>query len=166
MNKTFQVINNFIKDIYNVEFIKEELDKKFEDLDDITELRKAHEAIVNIINSQRKPSSDKLLNDIYPLLDISIQWDKLKISDKITAEFLQHCKDKTRTHKEFYGTIFEIDIASRFLFACRDPHDIDICFPEDRIKKDGIKIIDIIINKNLGIECKSKRYTDDLKTER
>ena len=54
MNKSFQVMSDFIKDIYEVEFIKVELDKKFENLEDLIELRIAHETIINIIYSRRR----------------------------------------------------------------------------------------------------------------
>lgn len=159
MNKTLETINDFIKDIYEVEFIKPKLDSKFEDLEDLNEIRKAYETIIDIVNTRRKPSSDELLN-LYPLLEVAIQWYMLKTNKKLTDKFLQHCRGQTTRHKEFYGAIFEIDMASRFLFAESNPQKIDIDFPEDRIKKKNIKIIDIIINKSLGIECKSKRYAD------
>jgi len=162
MNEVFKVINDFIKDIWGTEFIKIPLDNKFET---IKELEEAHDAIINIINRGGWPSLSELIN-VYPLLEISVQWNELKKSGKITANFLGHCKQRFKKHSDFYGTGFEIDMASRCILS-----DWDIEFPEDNGKNDESKQIDFIFynritNKIIGIECTSKRFTDDITIEK
>jgi len=129
------MINDFVKDVTGIEFIKVPIDKKFKTM---CELKEAHEAIINIINDRRKPSISELIN-MYPLLEISAQWSALKNNGKISKVFLEHCRQKFETHSDFYGTGFEIDMASRGLLS-----GWDIKFPENGIKKEGIKPIDFI----------------------
>ena len=47
-----ELINNFVKDITGIDFIKEPLSCDFEK---IPELKETHEAIIDIIKSKRKP---------------------------------------------------------------------------------------------------------------
>lgn len=50
-------------------------------------------------------------------------------------------------------------MASRYLLFYEK---VEIDFPEDRIKKGNIKKFDILIDKTIGLECKSKRFTEML----
>ncbi len=163
--KLFDSIDKFVMDVTGTKFITEILSPDFEC---ITELKEAHNAIIDIIKCQRGPSSHELTKYIYPLLIISSQWNTLYLKGKITPQFQEHCKRLFKKQSDFYGTGFEIDMASRAILS-----NWDVDFPEDYIKKPGKKPIDFIFTRNgnaycgvggdiLGVECQSKRNTDDL----
>ena len=70
--------------------------------------------MVTILNEQRKPSAKELAEDIYPLLEVSVPWERLKGADKFPPYFLEHYRPRMKTRNEgvYYGSIFEIKIAS------------------------------------------------------
>jgi hypothetical protein len=158
MYKSFKIIDDFVKEIYGFNLIGGTINHK---ISKIEELRKAHESIKDITKSKRKPYSNEFVKYVYPLLEISLQWYELKKGGKITEEFLDRCKQRVRTPNNFYGTLFEIDMASRCLLS-----NWDIKFPEDHTKEG--RQIDFIFYKDnnhckvIGVECTSKRYTRNL----
>jgi hypothetical protein len=127
----------------------------------IKELKNAYNVIMNIVQNPRKPEQSEFIKDIYPLLEISVQWDALKIQkNECFKVFLEKCKQRVKTQSNFYGTIFEIDMASRGVLS-----NWDIEFVED-YSKEG-KQIDFVFyernnhNKVTGVECLSKRYSEN-----
>jgi hypothetical protein len=152
--KSFEIINNFVSEIWGFNLIKEPINHK---VTRIEELKNAHRAIKNIIPSLRKPFPDEFVKHVYPLLEISVQWAELKKKGELTGEFLEKCKQRVRTQSNFYGTIFEIDMASRCLLS-----DWNVDFVED-YSKEG-KQIDFLFHKEskvAGVECLSKRYAEN-----
>lgn len=153
MYKSFQIIDDFVREVYGFTFIKKPMDHK---IAKIRELKNAYDTIMRINQSQRRPLSNEFVQYIYPLLEISVQWAELKKKGKITGEFLEKCKQRVRTQSNFYGTIFEIDMASRCLLS-----DWNVDFVED-YSKEG-KQIDFLFHKEskaAGVECLSKRYSE------
>ena len=158
MYKSFKIIDDFVEEVYGFNLIGEPINNK---ISKIKELRRAYETIKDIAQSKRKLYSNEFVKYVYPLLEISLQWSELKKEGKITEDFLDKCKQRVRTPSNFYGTIFEIDMASRCLLS-----NWDIEFPEDYAK--GWKQIDFVFYKDnnhckvIGVECHSKRYTPNL----
>ena len=158
MYKSFKIIDDFVKEIYGFNLIGEPINH---DISKIKELRKAHETIKEITQRKRKPYSNEFIKYVYPLLEISLQWSELKKEGSITEYFLEKCKQRVRTPNNFYGTIFEIDMASRCILS-----NWDIKFSED-CTKEG-RQIDFVFYKRdnhckvIGVECTSKRYTRNL----
>lgn len=154
MYKSFEMINNFVSEIWGFSLIKEPINHN---LARIEELKNAHRAIKNIIPSLRKPIPDEFVKYVYPLLEISVQWAELKKKGKLTGGFLKKCKQRVKTQSNFYGTIFEIDMVSRCLLS-----DWNVDFVED-YSKEG-KQIDFLFHKEskvAGVECLSKRYAEN-----
>jgi len=155
MYNSFQTIEDFIKEVYGFNFIKEPMDPK---VAKIRELKKAYDTIMRINQGQRKPLPNGFVKYVYPLLEVSVQWAGLKKEDKRSREFLEKCKQRVKTPSNFYGTIFEIDMASRCSLS-----NWQIDFVEDHIKEG--KQIDFVFYKvskqdNVaGVECSSNRYT-------
>jgi len=152
--KSFEIINNFVKELWGFELIKEH---KNHSLSRVKELKNAREAMISMIQSLRKPLPDEFIKYLYPLIESSLQWNALEEKEEITGEFLEKCKQRVNTQSNFYGTIFEIDMASRCLLC-----GWNIDFVEDYSKK-GKQIDFLIFNKSkvAGVECLSKRYADD-----
>ena len=152
--KSFEIINNFVNEIWGFNFIKEPFNHNIERIE---ELRNAHRTIMDIIHSPRKPFQDEFVKNVYPLLEISVQWEELKKKRKLTERFLEKCKQRVKTQSNFYGTIFEIDMASRCLLS-----DWNVDFVED-YTKEGKQIDFLFLKKSnvAGVECLSKRYAED-----
>ncbi|MEN4006029.1 MAG: hypothetical protein PQ975_11855 [Methanobacterium sp.] len=154
MYKSFEIINNFVREIWEFDLIEEPMNHK---LTRIEELKNTHRAIMNINHNLRKPFPDEFVKYVYPLLEISVQWAELKKKGELTEGFLERCKQRVKTQSNFYGTIFEIDMASRCLLS-----DWNVDFVEDYTKEG--KQIDFLFHKEskvAGVECLSKRYTKD-----
>lgn len=152
MYKSFQMINDFVKEVYGFNFIKEPMDYK---ITRIRELKNAYDTIMKINQVQRKPLPNEFVKCVYPLLEVSVQWAELKKKEFFKA-FLEKCKQRAKTQSNFYGTIFEIDMASRCLLS-----NWNIEFVEDYTKEG--KQIDFIFYKHdkvAGVECLSKRYAE------
>jgi hypothetical protein len=156
MYKSFQIIDDFVREVYGFNFIKKPMDRK---IMKIRELRNAYDTIMRINQSQRRPLSNEFLRYIYPLLEVSVQWAELK-KEKSFKAFLEKCKQRVRTQNNFYGTIFEIDMASRCFLS-----DWNVDFVED-CSEEG-KQIDFLFYKEskvAGVECLSKRYAENTLT--
>lgn len=155
MYNSFQTIADFIKDVYGFNFIKEPMDPK---VAEIRELKNAYDTIMRINQGQRKPLPNEFVKYVYPLLEVSVQWAGLKKEDKHSREFLEKCKQRVKTPSNFYGTIFEIDMASRCSLS-----NWQIDFVEEHTKEG--KQIDFVFYKDskqdnvAGVECSSNRYT-------
>jgi len=155
MYKSFQIIDDFVKEVYGFNFIREPMNHKIARR---KELKNAYKTIISIIHTQRKPFSNEFIKYVYPLLEVSVQWAGLKKEGKLSRVFLEKCKQRVKTPSNFYGTIFEIDMASRCSLS-----NWQIDFVEDHTKEG--KQIDFVFYKDskqdnvAGVECSSKRYT-------
>lgn len=158
MFKSFQIISYFVNEVYGFDLLKRPMDNRFKG---IKELENAHRTMISIIDNRRKPFSSEFVEYIYALLEVSVQWAKLKEQGKLTKKFLQDCKNRVFSDRgNFYGAIFEIDMASRCLLS-----NWDIEFVQDYTKKE--RQIDFVVYRQIGqgavgIECTSKRGTEDL----
>jgi len=155
--KLFQLLENFIQDIYGCSFLQTPLNPK---IGQISEIAKAHITIRNITNNLRFPYSEEFINDIFPILEVALQWDHLKKERKRMPIFLEKCRKRMGPpSSNFRGTIFEIDIALRCLLS-----EWIIDFPEDYTKAE--KQIDLIIKKKnneiIALECTQKRGSDEI----
>lgn len=133
---------------------------------EIPELQRANHTMVSILDELRKPSTKELAEDIYPLLEVSIPWQRLKHAGKFPTYFLEHYRPRVRTKKPgiYYGSIFEIKIASFCLLS-----GYNVTFTEDY--EDENKQIDFVLHQGsqlqtIGVECTSKRLTKNLTTEK
>jgi len=147
--KTFDKINEFVIDLYDIDFRRRNNIRRIKK---IKELWNAYETIWNIINGKRKPLPLEFVKYIYPLITVSIDWFTLKYEEKLTHEFLMKCKRRVKTQTNFYGTIFEIDMACRAILS-----DWEVIFVED-YTKEGKQIDFVFINGDtkMGVECLSK----------
>jgi hypothetical protein len=160
--KSFEIISDFVRDLWECDFLETSLDTKTKMP---PELERACHTMVTILNEQRKPSAKELAEDIYPLLEVSVPWERLKGADKFPPYFLEHYRPRMKTRNEgvYYGSIFEIKIAS---FCLLSGH--SITFSEDYADKS--KQIDFVLNMGtqpqvFGVECTSKRLTENLTLE-
>jgi hypothetical protein len=152
--KSFQIIDDFIKDIYGFPFISQPRDSRIQAIG-IKELSDAYVAMMDILRQRRKPLSDEFIRAIYPLLEISIHWVKLKEQKQLSREFIRQSKIRMKKVQNFYGAVFELDMASRCLLS-----NWGLQFVEDCRKKKE-KQIDFIFRKDkkaVGVECLSKRF--------
>ncbi len=159
MYKSFQIISDFVRDLWECDFLEMPLDSKME----IPELRRANHTMVSILDERRKPSTKELAEDIYPLLEVSVPWKRLRDADKLPPYLLEHYRPRLKTIGNYYGSIFEIKIAS---FGLLSGH--SITFPEDYAAKS--KQIDFVFHigaqpQTIGVECTSKRLTEKLTPE-
>lgn len=158
MYRSFQAIDDFIKEVYGFDFTKRPMDSR---VAKIKELGDAYNTIMKINRARRRPLSKEFIKYVYPLLGVAAQWDELKKKGKLTRKFLEKCKKRVKTQSNFYGTIFEIDMASRFFLS-----NWYVDFPEDYTEEG--KQIDFVVYKGskqdniAGVECTSKRRTDEL----
>lgn len=154
MYKSFKVVDQFVKEISGLSIIEESMPLEFREVE---ELQNAYEAIRRVNESNRKPFSGEFIRDVYPLLEVSVQWQMLKESQGLTQEFMEKCKTRfIRKQDNYYGTIFEIDMATRFLLSNWKPE-----FVEDYTMQG--KQIDFVFNRGrdtVGVECLSKRYSE------
>lgn len=160
MYKSFQIISDFVRDLWECDFLEMPLDSKIE----IPELQRANHTMVSILDERRKPSTKELAQDIYPLLEVSVPWKRLKDAAKLPLYFLEHYRPRLKTPGNYYGSIFEIKIAS---FGLLSGH--SITFPEDYAAKS--KQIDFVFHigaqpQTIGVECTSKRLTKKLTLEK
>jgi len=155
MYKSFQIIDDFVKELYGFNFITGPI---HEQIAEIKELKKAYDIIMGINQSKSKPLPNDFVKYVYPLLEVSVQWAEIK-KESLFNEFLDKYKKRVKTQTNFYGTIFEIDMASRCLLS-----NWNIKFVEDYTKKG--KQIDFVFYKGskhdklAGVECTSKRYSE------
>lgn len=155
MYKSFKIIDNFIRDIYECGFLGKTLDKRVAQIQEITI---AHQTLRRVIEQGRRPFSKEFIEDIFPILEVALQWDDLKKSQQISDQFMQKCKKRLAlSGSNFRGTVFELDMATRCLLS-----GWEVDFPEDYTKKG--KQIDLIVKKpndeTIALECASKRGTD------
>jgi len=158
MYKSFEVIDQFVREISGLSIIEEPMPLKFREVE---ELKNAYDAIRSVNKGNRKPFSHEFIRDLYPFLEVSVQWQMLKESQALTQEFQEFMgKCKTRvigTQDNYYGTIFEIDMATRCLLSSWKPE-----FIEDYTAQE--KQIDFVFDRGngvVGVECLSKRYSEN-----
>lgn len=156
VNKIFNSVYNFIDEVYEIDLTKPSIDSKIKKN---KELKNAYKTIKDITLKKRMFLSDEFFKYIYPIFEVSEQWYRLKSTQGITEDFFEKCKQRVKTQSNFYGTIFEIDMTSRIMLS-----NWDIEFVEDYTSEN--KQIDfLILNEKyeyIGIECLSKRYTNNL----
>lgn len=156
MHRSFRFIDDFIKALYGIRLMENPMPDPFQD---IAELSNAYNVMMNVVKERRKPITPEFVQHIYPLVILALQWDDLKKQGKLTAKFRRRCRQRVATSDNFYGTMFEIDMASRFLSS-----GWDVGFVEDYVQEG--KRIDFLcsrgseLGKIVGVECFSKRYAD------
>jgi len=155
MYKNFEIIERFIRDIYGCSFLGTPLNGR---LTQISELAIAHKTIRKIIDEQRPPFSTEFIENVFPILEVAVQWDELRKVKQITDDFLRKCRERMGPPSGiFRGTIFEIDMVTRCLLS-----NWKVDFPEDYTKKG--KQVDLVVEKPYGervaVECKSMRGTE------
>jgi len=164
MSKSFLLIEQFLQDAYDLNF-SQPLNKI---ISSIKELKIACEIIINIIKEYRKPTITELIL-LFPLLKVSFTWSQLKLdksrdNEKFLKRIIKRLKNDV-DQGNFYGTIFEIDMASRCLLS-----NWTIEFIEKNPKGTKQKQIEFLFIQDgrvIGIECLSKRYgADDLTIEK
>lgn len=116
MSKSFLLIEQFLQDAYDLNF-SQPLNKI---ISSIKELKIACGIIINIIKENRKPTITELIL-LFPLLKVSFTWSQLKLNKSRNNEkFLKRIIKRLKNDVDqgnFYGTIFEIDMASRCLLS-------------------------------------------------
>lgn len=155
MYKSFRVIDDFVKEVFGFNLITRPMNPK---VARIKELKNAYDTIRNVIDGQRQPFSNEFVYFVYPLLEVSVQWAELRKTQQLTMEFLEKCRQRMRnTQSNYYGTLFEIDMASRCLLSNWRPE-----FVEDHAKRE--KQIDFVFYRGsevAGVECLSRRYSEN-----
>jgi len=155
MYKSFRVIDDFVKEVFGFNLITRPMNPK---VAQIKELKNAYDTIMNVIDGQRRPFSNEFVHFVYPLLEVSVQWAELRKRAQLTTEFLGKCRQRIKnTQSNYYGTLFEIDMASRCLLS-----NWHLEFVEDYTKPE--KQIDFVFHKMsevTGVECLSKRYSEE-----
>lgn len=155
MYKSFQVIDDFVQDVFGFGLIARPVNPE---VARIKELKNAYDTITNVIDGHRHPLSNEFVYFVYPLLEVSVQWAELRKRQQLTTEFLKRCRRRVGTTQfSFYGTVFEIDMASRCFLSNWQPG-----FVEDYAEPG--KQIDFLFYKGsevVGVECLSKRYSED-----
>ena len=161
MYKSFQIISDFVGDLWKCNFLQRSLDPE---ICKIPELKRAHDTIVGILDERRKPSTEELTEDIYPLLEVSVPWRRLKHVGKLPTYFLDHYRRRLKTLENYYGSIFEIKMASFCILS-----GYSITFMEDYTDKN--KQVDFVLRigaqpHTAAVECTSKRLTYYLTCEK
>lgn len=158
MYKSFQVIDDFVKEVFGFNLITRPMNPK---VARIKELKNAYDTIWAVIDGQRKPFSGEFVYFVYPILEVSVHWGELRKTKQLTMEFLEKCRQRMRnTQSNYYGTLFEIDMASRCLLS-----NWRLEFVEDYMERE--KQIDFVFCRGsevAGVECLSKRYSENLLT--
>jgi len=67
---SFQTIDNFIIDIFECAFLKNTLDAK---LCQIQEIVLAHQTVKKISEERRFPFSEEFLKNVFPILEVALQ---------------------------------------------------------------------------------------------
>ena len=87
MYKSFQIVSDFVNDLWGYHFLRKSINlKASRELDGIRELKRACNTMLTIVDQQRKPFIKELTEDIYPLLEVSIQWDQLRKEGKLQKD--------------------------------------------------------------------------------
>lgn len=155
--RPFQLLDNFVQDIYECSFFQIPLSNR---IAQIPEIAKARTAIANITEYPRFPYPEEFFDSIYPILEVALQWDHLRKQGNITHDFLEKSRKRMGPpSSNFRGTIFEIDMATRCLLSGWETY-----FPEDYAEAE--KQIDLIVKKQkeeiIALECTQKRGTDEI----
>ncbi|TSA54755.1 MAG: hypothetical protein D4R38_01820 [Dehalococcoidia bacterium] len=154
MYKSFETINEFVKDITGFSITEETIPSRLRGL---KAFENAYNTIREINKGNRKPFSKEFIRDVYPLLEVSMQWQILKGRNELTQEFTEKCKKRVvQKQSSYYGTIFEIDVVTRCLLA-----GWQLLLVEDNSAPE--KQIDFIFSCGddiVGVECLSKRYSE------
>ncbi len=161
MYKSFEIVRDFIEDLYGVDFLQETMDSELTGTA-VGELKNAHRTIMTILSERRKPVVDELVRDVYPLLEVAVQWWGLKKEGKLAEYFMERCRERVSGPGNFYGTIFEIDMASRCILSNWAVEFVEDC------NKEGVRQIDFVVRRSnqpdnvVGVECRSQRFTEAL----
>jgi hypothetical protein len=155
--KSFEVVCDFIKEIFKCNFLAEHVNEK---LGQIGELMKARSAIMEIMKEKRPPLSKEFMEDVFPVLEVALQWNELRERQQLSEQFVKNCRKRMKTSSSnFLGVILEIDMATRCLLS-----NWKTDFLEDYTNQN--KQIDLLIEKpngeKIGLECTSKRGTENI----
>jgi len=156
MNKSFKIIDDFIRDIYGFVFLKESIDARIAS-NGLLPILYAHGAIMSIIQERRPPFADEFVRHVYPLLEVAVHWQQLKEKNGLTGEFVDACKKRMLNANagNFFGVIFEVDMACRSLLSGWRTEFVEDC------TKQGQSQIDFVFfrhGKSLAIDCRSLRF--------
>lgn len=157
-SKSFLIIQDFIKEVFECDFLSDTLDSR---IAQISELMKARCAILQIMKNRPKVFGKEFMEYVFPILEVALQWNELKSSCRLSSEIIKKCNERmtTEASSNFLGVIFEIDIAARCLLS-----DWESKFVENYTSKN--KQIDFLITKHngekIGLECTSMRATEEL----
>lgn len=156
--ESYKLVFSFVKELWNIDL----LGKPSARLNDIKELRLAYDALQNQISANSPSFSDDFIEKVFPLLENGVEWNLLKEKGLLNPYFIKRCKS-LNLQSDFYGTLFEVDMACRFLLT-----GWKVAFVE---KKTSLKKqIDFIATnqrgKKIGVECTSKRMTRELTIEK
>ncbi len=157
---SFRMVQDFIKEIFECNFFSEPADKRIKQ---ISILMNARWAINQIMKERWKTFDKEFMKYVFPILEVVVQWNELKKSGRLSDEFVERCKERMTTgaSSNFLGVIFEIDMATRSLLSGWKAD-----FLEDYTGKN--KQIDLLIEKphgeKIGLECTSKRATEEINT--
>lgn len=155
--KSFKVVCDFIKEIFDCDFLAEHVNGE---ISEIGELMRARSAIIRIMKEGLPPLSNEFMEDVFPVLEVALQWNKLKERRELSEQFAKKCRERMKaSSSNFLGVIFEIDVATRCLLSGWKPH-----FLEDYTNQG--KQIDLLVKKpdgeKMGLECTSKRGTETI----
>lgn len=156
--RSFRVIQDFIEEVFECNFLGDRTDERIKQ---ISMLMHARYAIIRIMKKRTKQFAKEFIEYVFPILEVAVQWNELKKSDRLPSEIIQKFKERmtSKASSNFLGVIFEVDMATRCLLSGWKPE-----FLEDYTSKD--KQIDLFFEKSrgekIGLECTSKRATEEL----
>ena len=156
MPSSLKKINNFVHELFGIYLLT---NKK---IGDIAELENARKTISGFLSGEINITSSSYLENIVPIIEVLLPWNELKKKrdNHNYNRFITNCKRRVAAKKQsdFYGVMFEVDIAARCLLSGGNVNFIEK-------KHNDYKQIEFVFTKNgisMGIECKSKRATDKL----
>jgi len=153
---SFKRIDKFVHELFDVHLLTDQ------EIKDIVELKNAQKTILDFRSGKINITSSDYLKYIVPLIEVLLPWEEIKKREnrRDYGSFITNCKRRVAAKKQsdFYGVMFEVDIAARCLLSGGD-----VSFVEK--KTSDYRQIEFIFTKKgikIGIECKSKRATHEL----
>jgi hypothetical protein len=67
--KSFEIIEDFVRDIYECDFLKETLDSRISQIQEITI---AYQTVRGIIEENRPPFSEEFVKNVFPILEVAV----------------------------------------------------------------------------------------------
>ncbi|MDI6846996.1 MAG: hypothetical protein QMD23_02550 [Candidatus Bathyarchaeia archaeon] len=70
------------------------------------------------MKEKRPPLSKEFMEDVFPVLEVALQWNKLRERQQLSEQFVKKCRERMKaSSSNFLGVIFEIDMATRCLLS-------------------------------------------------